>query len=87
MSKIVNNLKKIEVNNPLVNLELFKLHDIYQEAKTDEELVKAYHTILNAVEGSELAETLTYDMIAFSTSQSISPIYFLMLQTLSRDDH
>ena len=75
-------LKKIEVGNPLINLELFILYDIYQEAKTDEELVKAYHTILNAVEGSEIAEQFVYSMIAFSTNKDEDPLYYLMQQTL-----
>lgn len=85
MANITKNLKKIEVGNPLINLELWSLYDIYQAANTDEELAKAYHTILNAVQGSDLAERLVYDMICFSTSQDENSLYFLMQKTL-RDE-
>lgn len=82
MANVTKNIKKIEVGNPLINLELWSLYDMYQSAKTDEELVKVYHTILNAVEGREMAEGFAYAMIAYSTGMDEDPIYFLMQQTL-----
>lgn len=75
MANIAKNLKKMEIGNPLINLELFSLYDIYQAAKTDEELCDAYKTILDAVEGSQLAETLVYAMISYSTGAYENPLY------------
>ena len=75
MSKL---LKKIEVGNPLYNLGLFGLLETYDASKTDEELVNAYHHILDSVEGSRLAENLTYSMIAYSTNIDINPLILLI---------
>lgn len=79
---MANLLKKIEVGNPLINLGLHPLFEDYESVRTDEELVKVYHHILNSVEGSELAENLVYSMIAYSTSMDVNPVYFLMQQTI-----
>ncbi|MBD0822609.1 hypothetical protein [Aestuariibaculum marinum] len=82
MSK-ANVLKKIEVGNPLINLGLFNLYDKHQEAKNDEQLANFYHHLLDSVEGSEIAEQLTFAMIAYSTGIDINP---LILMTLERDE-
>lgn len=72
MAKIINNLKKIEVGNPLYNLGLYKLLDEYEDTKTDEELAAFFHKLLSAVEGSQVAEKFTYAMIAFATGKEVN---------------
>ncbi|WP_142783394.1 hypothetical protein [Changchengzhania lutea] len=73
-----NLLKKIEVGNPLINLGLFNLYDAHQETKTDEDLANFYHHLLSCVEGSEVAEKITYAMISYSTGMDVNPVYLEM---------
>lgn len=61
-----NVLKKIQVGNPLINLGLMGLYDEHQAAKTDEELAAFYHNFLTCAEGSTIAESFAYSMMAFS---------------------
>ena len=75
---MANLMKKIQIGNPLINLGLFKLYDEHEQIKTDEELANFYHKLLNACEGSEVATSMTYAMIAFSTGLNINPLIFLL---------
>lgn len=75
---MANLLKKIEVGNPLYNLELFELLEKYEEAQTDEELAKVYHEILHSVEGRKVAESMTHAMIAYSVGTTNNQIYMYM---------
>lgn len=83
---MANVIKKLEFGNPLINLELFRLYDIYQEAKTDEEIANAYHEILNAVEGSAVAERMVYAMISYSTQKNVDDIFILINQINVKDE-
>lgn len=82
-------LKKIEVGNPLINLEMWNLYSEHEALKTDEQLASFYHKLLDILEvfhmcnrKNPLFESFIYSMIAFSTGQDESPLYFLMQQTL-----
>ena len=86
---MANLVKKIEVGNPLINLELWKLYKEHQLIQTDEDLANFYHKLLDIQEvfymcnrKNQLFEDFTYSMIAFSTSQDENPLYYLMQQTL-----
>lgn len=83
---MANVIKKLEFGNPLINLELFRLYDIYQEAKTDEEIANAYHEILNAVEGSAVAERMVYAMISYSTQKNVDDIFMFINQINVKDE-
>lgn len=82
MNNNANLLKKIEIGNPLLNLGLNSLYDHYQKAKTDEEIASSYHHILNCVEGSDVAEGMTYAMIRFSTNDYEEPLLNFVLKTI-----
>lgn len=84
-----NYLKKIEVGNPLINLEMWELYQEYQTLKTDEQLVNFYHKLLDIVEvfymcnrKNKVFENFIYSMIAYSTGVDVNPVFFLMQQTL-----
>lgn len=86
---MANLLKKIEVGNPLINLEMWELYKEHQAIKTDEELANFYHKLLDIQEvfymcnrRNPVFEAFIYNMIAFSTGVDVNPIFFLMQQTL-----
>lgn len=67
-------LKKIIIGNPLSSLRLTKELKAYNEAKTDEELAKIYHKLLDLAENSknEVLRDFLFAMIAFSTGRNIN---------------
>lgn len=82
-------LKKIEVGNPLINLEMWNLYEEHESLKTDQELADFYHKMLDIIEVLHMInrinpvfEAFVYNMIAFSTSTDVNPVFFLMQQTL-----
>ncbi|WP_179022021.1 hypothetical protein [Winogradskyella forsetii] len=76
-----NLLKKIEVGNPLFNLGLDSLLKKHDATTNDNELINFYHHLLDCVEGSSVAESMTYNMIAFSTDMDVNPV-FLEMETM-----
>ncbi len=68
-----NLLKKIQIGNPLINLDLTKLYDEHQSTTTDKELSDFYHRALTLCEGSEVATRFLYAMISFSTGIDFNP--------------
>lgn len=86
---MANLLKKIEVGNPLINLEMWALYEEHQAIKTDEQLANFYHKLLNINEVFYICnrknptfENFIYSMISFSTNVDVNPLYFLMQQTI-----
>lgn len=75
---MANVLKKIEIGNPLINLGLTSLYEEHELIETDEELVRFYHKVLTITEGLDVATSMTYAMIAFSTGLNINPLIFLL---------
>lgn len=70
---MTNVLKKIQVGNPLINLGLMKLYDEYQSTKNDEELASFYHRALTICEGSQIATSLLFAMMSYSTGIDFNP--------------
>lgn len=86
---MTNLLKKIEVGNPLINLEMWQLYEEHELINTDQGLVDFYHKLLDILEVFEMCnrrnpvfEAFIYQMISFSTGADINPLYVLMQQTL-----
>lgn len=89
-----NVLKKIEIGNPLINLEMWNLYDEYQTITTDEELAAFYHKCLDILEVFQMCNrnmpvflSSIYSMIAFSTNVDANPLYLLMQKTLISDEN
>lgn len=87
-----NYLKKMEVGNPLVNLEMWELYKEHEAITNDEQLADFFHKLLNIIEvfymcnrKNPVFEAFVYSMIAYSTSMDVNPVYFLMQQTLYED--
>jgi len=74
---MANLLKKIQIGNPLINLEMLDLYEEHEAITTDEQLAKFYNKLLDIQEVLHLCnrrmpifEACTYNMIAFSTGKS-----------------
>lgn len=67
-------MKKIKFGNPLQNLMLHKEMDHYDSIKTDSELAKFYHAMLDKAEtdGSLLLKSIINSMISFSCDKHLS---------------
>ena len=76
-----NLLKKIQIGNPLINLGLMKLYYEHEALQTEEQLIEFYYKLLNACEGSEVATSVAYMMIAYSTGIDSNPLIQLAYAT------
>lgn len=72
---MANNLKKIEVGNPLYNLEMWDWLDAYDLAQDDEQLARVLHNLLDEAEKQNrpVLRSAVFSMITFSTGMSINP--------------
>lgn len=62
-----NVLKKIIVGNPLINFGIRKEVELYDNAKTDEEIANCYHLLLDRYGHRPLVRKWIYLMIDYST--------------------
>lgn len=89
MAKLLKNLKKIEVGNPLINLEMWNLYEEHELIKTDEDLANFYHMLLDVQDVLHMCnrkmpvfESAVYKMIDYSSGTDVNPLFNLMIQTL-----
>jgi len=89
MAKLLKNLKKIEVGNPLINLEMWNLYEQHEIVQTDEQLADFYHMLLDVQDvlymlnrRMPVFENQTYKMIDFSSHRDENPLYMLIQSTI-----
>lgn len=82
---MANLLKKIQIGNPLINLEMWNLYEEHEAIQTDEQLANFYNKLLDIQEvfhycnrKMPVLEAFTYNMIAFSTGESESSLIMEM---------
>lgn len=68
-----NVLRKIQVGNPLYNLELTEDAEAYDNCETDEQLTNWFHTMLEKHQGRTMVEAFVNAMIAYATGKRIYP--------------